>query len=235
MSPADRAIEAVHEANKKHAALSKLKEKNRAKRAAKLATLDAEIADAEVDALAVLDHFETTGELLTRCDNVKRDPTTRCNLASKHSEPCRWRRFDEDDNPLEPAHVDGRELLRLALTAFKRTHPKSRGDRLWLFRTPTICGRRKTFTRGDVVCRFCNLLLIKGGTFGVDYHTHVCSALSEQSRAEGSGPAGTVAHHTTICALRYLAKVKPTPPPPLPRDSFVLVHDGEENPHEHAQ
>lgn len=94
------------------------------------------------------------------------------------------------DNPALMARATFFEnTLRMTVVAHRHANPKSRGERRWLFRTDTE-GRRH-INQTNVVCRFCEAVLLTGRAIGNDYtiETDV---------------------HTVRCALEYLGGKLPT-------------------------
>jgi hypothetical protein len=213
-------------------AFEKLQEQAKAKRAAELAVLDAEIVKARGDALACLDAWhELDGkvdrerQLPKRCNRIVL--VSRCHMSAKHNGPCET--HDADGNLIELA-LDFETTLDMAIKAHKREHGGDAGKRLWKFQPIEVDKNDGTNARISadklVCCRFCTRIMGQG-RIGFDYSHHTFTLAQDTGVAKLNLPGFSsdqvdVREHTVVCALRYLAQVKITT---LPDQSFVLDHD----------
>lgn len=99
------------------------------------------------------------------------------------------RLLNEDSWALEDATVI--QLLELALVDYKLQNPKARGDRLWVWLRDKVTKPG----HGDVMCRFCQLPLLRDMKMGHDYT-----------------PYEAVSAHVATCALSSLATGGSKPP-----------------------
>lgn len=112
------------------------------------------------------------------------------------------------------------KVLAAAMTLYQLNNPASRGDRLWVFTTE---GVTKLMPGGSsarcVTCRFCRVD-IGAGVLGSDYSRSYFDVREGVELAHNKWVAATptnvvsVARHTTLCALAYLAGttcVEPVP------------------------
>ncbi len=161
LTPAARLAEAQARSAELRDKFAVRRAEEQAAKAKKVADRAKQIAEARPDAMVALDFIEA------------RDPV-----------------ISEAGAPVaKQALID--RALRAAIVAHKHEHPRSRGERLWVFRD-VFQGS------GSQHCRFCEVRLRGEVIVGTD--TSIAGSVPE------------VSDHTTLCALRYLAREYLPPP-----------------------
>lgn len=101
------------------------------------------------------------------------------------------------------------EALATAMVAYRAVNPRTRGERRWVFETSATAPASNNIR--IIACRFCRRCM-GSGEIGYDYSTSCFDAngvIVHWPNTDENRPriAVSVARHTTLCALAYLAGV----------------------------